>query len=173
MRNTSHPIQILLHGPHPWTPLPNLEVHPPPPPNSSPNFKATTLLQSLLSSIPKRQSYFPNKALLKVVKFLIPKPPLAIGKHTLSQPNKCILESPHKKSLCSFSILFATCMGVECDSSHWCLNGNGEFDIRSYYNKIRGASISSFPWKGILKVKVPKREAFFVDSSSWANPYLR
>ena len=27
---------------------------PPPPPNSSPNFKATTLLQSLFSSIPKR-----------------------------------------------------------------------------------------------------------------------
>ena len=62
--------------------------------------------------------------------------------------------------------------GVECDSSHWCLNGNGEFDIRSYYNNIRGASISSFPWKGISKVKVPKRVAFFVDSSSWADPYL-
>ena len=39
--------------------------------------------------------------------------------------------------------------GVGCDSPHWCLNGNGKFDIRSYYNKIRGASISSFPWKGI------------------------
>ena len=39
--------------------------------------------------------------------------------------------------------------GVRCDSPHWCLNGNGKFDIRSYYNKIRGASISSFPWKGI------------------------
>ena len=26
--------------------------------------------------------------------------------------------------------------GVRCDSSHWCLNGNGKFDIRSYYNKI-------------------------------------
>ena len=35
--------------------------------------------------------------------------------------------------------------GVGCDSSHWCLNGNGKFDIRSYYNKIRGGSISSFP----------------------------
>ena len=69
---TSQPIQILLHEPHPWTPLPNLEVHPFPP-NSSPNFKATTLLQSLFSLIPKCQSHFPSKALLKVVNFLIPK----------------------------------------------------------------------------------------------------
>ena len=35
--------------------------------------------------------------------------------------------------------------GAGCDCSHWCLNGNGKFDIRSYYNKIRGGSISSFP----------------------------
>ena len=106
---TSQPIRILLHKPHPWTPLPNLEVHPA---HSSPNFKATTLLQSLFSSIRKRQSHFPSKALLKVVSFLIPKPPLAIGKHTLSQLNKCVLESPHRKSLCSFSILLATCVGM-------------------------------------------------------------
>ena len=51
---------------------------------------------------------------------------------------------------------------VGCDSSHWCLNGNGKFDIQSYYNKIQGASIPSFPWKGIWKVKVPKRVAFFM-----------
>ncbi|KAL4643250.1 hypothetical protein ACB092_02G080200 [Castanea dentata] len=79
-----------------------------PSPHSSPNFKATTLLQNLFSSIPKRQSHLPSKALLKVVTFLIPKPPLSIGIHTLSQPNKCVLESPYKKSLCSFTILFAT-----------------------------------------------------------------
>ena len=73
---TFQPIQILLHKPHPWTPLPNLEVRPA---HFYPNFKATTLLQSLFSSIPKCQSHFPSKALLKVVNFLIPKPPLAIG----------------------------------------------------------------------------------------------
>ena len=106
---TSQPIRILFHKPHPWTPLPNLEVHPA---HSSPNFKATTLLQSLFSLIPKRQSHFPSKALLKVVNFLIPKPPLAIGIHTLSQPNKCVLESPHRKSLCSFSAFLATCVGM-------------------------------------------------------------
>ena len=52
--------------------------------------------------------------------------------------------------------------GIGSDSPHWCLNGNGKFDIRSFYNKIRGTSLSSFPWKGISKVKVPKRVAFFM-----------
>ena len=85
---------------------------PPPAPHSSPNLEATTLLQSQVSSIPKCQSHFPNNALLKVVNFLIPKPPLAIGIHTLSHPNKRVLESPHKKSLCNFSILLATWVGI-------------------------------------------------------------
>ena len=26
--------------------------------------------------------------------------------------------------------------GVGSDTSHWCLNGNGKFDTRSYYNNI-------------------------------------
>ena len=39
--------------------------------------------------------------------------------------------------------------GIGCDSPHWCLNGNGKFDIQFFYNKIRGTSHSSFPWKGI------------------------
>ncbi|KAK9993930.1 hypothetical protein SO802_023633 [Lithocarpus litseifolius] len=52
--------------------------------------------------------------------------------------------------------------GIGCDSSHWCLNGNGKFDIRSNYNKIWGASIPCFLWKGIWKVKVPRRVAFFM-----------
>ena len=52
--------------------------------------------------------------------------------------------------------------GVGCDSSHWSLNGTGKFDIRSNYNKIQGASIPYFIWKGIWKVKVPKRVAFLM-----------
>ena len=52
--------------------------------------------------------------------------------------------------------------GVGCDSPHRYLNGNGQFDIWSFYNKIRCTSIPSFPWKGISKVKVPKRVAFFM-----------
>ena len=63
--------------------------------------------------------------------------------------------------------------GVGSDTSHWCLNGNGKFDTRFYYNNIRDASASNFSWKGVWKVKIPKRVAFFcVDSSSWADPYI-
>ena len=52
--------------------------------------------------------------------------------------------------------------GVGSDTSHWCLNENGKFDTRSYYNNIWGASASNFPWKGVWKVKIPKRVAIFV-----------
>ena len=99
----------LLHKPHPCTPLPSLEVHPP---HSSPNFKATTLLQSLVFSTPNCHNHFPSKALLKVVNFLTPNPAYFIGAHTLSHPTKYVLESPHKKSLCDFSILMATCVRI-------------------------------------------------------------
>ena len=70
--------------------------------------------------------------------------------------------------------------GVRCDSPHWCLNGNGKFDIRSYYNKIRGASISSFPWKGIWgKLRFLKGwpsfcgQQFIVGFLSWIISCLR
>ena len=49
--------------------------------HSSPNFEATTLLHNRFSSFPNRHSHFPNKALLKVVSFLIPKPPFGY-RHT-------------------------------------------------------------------------------------------
>ena len=41
-------------------------------------------------------------------------------------------------------------------------NFGGKFDTRSFYHKIRKTTPSNFPWKGILKVKVPKRVAFFM-----------
>ena len=69
--------------------------------------------------------------------------------------------------------------GVRSDTSHWCLNGNGKFDTRSYYNNIRGASASNFPWKGVWKVKIPKRVTFFVWTAvhgqilTWDNLMLR
>ena len=28
--------------------------------------------------------------------------------------------------------------GIGCDRPHWCLNGNGKFDTRSFYHKIKG-----------------------------------
>ena len=52
--------------------------------------------------------------------------------------------------------------GIGCNSPHWCLNGNGKFEIRSFYDKISGTSLSSFPWKEIWKVNIPKRVAFFM-----------
>ena len=44
----------------------------------------------------------------------------------------------------------------------WSVNGSGKFDTQSFYHKIRNVTPSSFPWKGIWKVKVPKRVAFFM-----------
>ena len=60
--------------------------------------------------------------------------------------------------------------GGGCDRLCWDLNGSGKFDTRSFYHKIRNAAPSTFPWKGIWKVKVPKMVAFFyVDSSPWSD----
>ena len=52
--------------------------------------------------------------------------------------------------------------GGGSDNLSWCLNGSGSFDVRSFYLKIRNATLTSFPWKGIWKAKVPKRVAFFM-----------
>ena len=52
--------------------------------------------------------------------------------------------------------------GGGCNRLCWDLNGSGKFDIRFFYHKIRNAVPSTFPWKGIWKVKVPKRVAFFM-----------
>ena len=52
--------------------------------------------------------------------------------------------------------------GGGCDRLRWDLNGSGKFDTRSFYHKIQNVASSTFPWKGIWKVKVPKRVAFFM-----------
>ena len=52
--------------------------------------------------------------------------------------------------------------GGGCDSLCWGLNGSWKFDIWSFYHKTRNVAPSTFPWKGIWKVKVPKRVAFFM-----------
>ena len=52
--------------------------------------------------------------------------------------------------------------GGGCDRLCWDLNGNGKFDTRSFYHKIWNVAPSIFPWKGIWKVKVHKRVAFFM-----------
>ena len=40
--------------------------------------------------------------------------------------------------------------------SPWKLKPNGDFDIRSFYNKLRGSPSVVFPWKGIWRVKAPR-----------------
>ena len=44
---------------------------------------------------------------------------------------------------------------------------NGDFDIRSFYNELRGSSSTMFPWKGIWKVKAPRRVSFFIWTAIW------
>lgn len=43
---------------------------------------------------------------------------------------------------------------------HWCLEGSGKFDTRSFYQVIRVATNCLFPWSDILTIKVPKRVVF-------------
>ena len=52
--------------------------------------------------------------------------------------------------------------GGGCDRLCWDFNGSGKFDTWSFYHKIRNTALSTFPLKGIWKVKVPKRVVFFM-----------
>ena len=49
----------------------------------------------------------------------------------------------------------------------WKLTKNGDFDIRSFYNKLRGPLPIIFPWKGIWKVKALWCVSFFVWTAVW------
>ena len=53
------------------------------------------------------------------------------------------------------------------DRMRWKLMKNGDFDIRSCYNKLRGPLPIIFPWKGIWRVKAPWRVSFFVWTAIW------
>ena len=53
------------------------------------------------------------------------------------------------------------------DRMRWKLTKNGDFDIRSFYNKLRDPWHIIFPWKGIWKVKAPRRVSFFVWTAVW------
>ena len=46
--------------------------------------------------------------------------------------------------------------GGGSDNLSWYLNGSRKFDVRSFNLKIRNATLTSFPWKGIWKAKVLK-----------------
>ena len=54
-------------------------------------------------------------------------------------------------------ILGATTPSMDVgDRLRWKLKPNGDFDIQSYYNKLRNSPLVVFPWKGIWRVKVPR-----------------
>ncbi|XP_065627831.1 sphingoid long-chain bases kinase 1 [Quercus suber] len=53
------------------------------------------------------------------------------------------------------------------DRLRWKLKPNGDFDVRSYYNKLRDSPSIVFPWKAIWKVKAPRRVSFFVWCVAW------
>ena len=44
----------------------------------------------------------------------------------------------------------------------WKLMKDRDFNIRSFYHKLRGSSFMVFPYKGIWKVKAPCHVSFFV-----------
>ena len=56
---------------------------------------------------------------------------------------------------------------VNGDHMRWKLTKNEDFDIRSFYNKLRSPLLIIFPWKGVWKVKVPWRVSFFVWIAVW------
>ena len=47
------------------------------------------------------------------------------------------------------------------------LTKNEDFDIRSFYNKLRGSLSIIFPWKGVWKIKTPQRVSFFMWIAIW------
>ena len=53
------------------------------------------------------------------------------------------------------------------DHLRWKLIKNGAFNIRSYYHQSHGSSSVVSPWKGIWKVKVPRRVSFLVWIAAW------
>ena len=56
---------------------------------------------------------------------------------------------------------------VNGDRMRWKLIKNGDFDTRSFYNKLRSPLPIIFPWKGVWKVKVPRCVSFFMWTAVW------
>ena len=49
----------------------------------------------------------------------------------------------------------------------WKMTKKGDFDIRSFYSKLRDPLPIIFPWKGVWKVKAPRHVSFFVWTAVW------
>ena len=56
---------------------------------------------------------------------------------------------------------------MDGDRMRWKLTKNGDFNIHSFYHKLHGFSSIVFPWKGIWKVKAPRRVSFFIWTAAW------
>ena len=53
------------------------------------------------------------------------------------------------------------------DCMRWTLKKNAEFDICSYYNELQGPHSIVSPWKGIWRVKAPRRVSLQVWTETW------
>ena len=53
------------------------------------------------------------------------------------------------------------------DHMQWKLTKNGDFDVQSFYNKLRRPLPIIFPWKGVWNVKAPRHVSFFVWIAVW------
>ena len=49
----------------------------------------------------------------------------------------------------------------------WKMTKKGDFDIRSFYSKLRDPLPIIFPWKVVWKVKAPRHVSFFVWTAVW------
>ena len=85
--------------------------------------------------------------------------PLGVKRFNLNPP--MIRWSRQSLSLLQF-IQSRIPQGERSDTLCWRLKGDGKFDPRSYYHAIRATPDSLFPWKDVLKPKVPKRVDFFL-----------
>jgi hypothetical protein len=50
----------------------------------------------------------------------------------------------------------------EVDRVVWILSKRRNFEVKTFYKALVCHEMASFPWKGIWRVKAPKRVAFFV-----------
>ena len=56
---------------------------------------------------------------------------------------------------------------IDGDHMRWKLTKNRDFNVRSFYHKLHGSSSVVFPWKGIWKIKPPRRVSFFFWTAVW------
>ena len=67
-----------------------------------------------------------------------------------------------------FDILYSNFPSSEgFDRMRWTLTSDGEFDVSSYLEALRGTREMLFPWKSIWYAKAIKRVSFFVWTATW------